>query len=248
MSDLYTYIGAGQVYLENLSASKGLLPIGEVSKLEMSIETDKKTLQSHVQGGGGLADSVARISALNFAMDVNSLSPENLAMAMYGSTSAAASETITDESHTAYPGALVSFTAVPDLTDPASVVVTGTGGTPTYVLGTDYDLSPAGILIKASGSIAAATPILVDYLSKAHNVLEMLTNSGDSYRLVFEGLNEARSDKPVIAELYRNKFDPTSGLGLISDDFGTLSLTGSVLKDPAKAGAGISKYMNIKMV
>jgi hypothetical protein len=76
----------------------------------------------------------------------------------------------------------------------------------------------------------------------------MLTNSGDAYRLVFEGLNEARSDKPVIAELFRNKFDPTSGLGLISDDFGVLSLTGSVLKDPAKAGAGISKYMNIKMV
>jgi hypothetical protein len=116
------------------------------------------------------------------------------------------------------------------------------------VLGTDYELSPAGIIIKAGGSIAAASAVLVDYLSKAHNVLEMLTNSGDSYRLVFEGLNEARSDAAVIVELFRNKFDPTSGLGLISDDFATLSLTGSVLKDTSKTGAGISKYMNIKMV
>lgn len=246
MSDLYTYIGAGQVYLENLAASKGLLPIGEVSRLELAIETDKQTLQSYVQSGGGLADSVTRISALNFSMDINSLSPENLAMAMYGSTTTAASEAITDEAHTAYPGALVSFVEVPDLDE--TIAVTGAGGTPEYTKGTDYDLSPAGIVIKVGGTISAATPISVDYVSKAHNVLEMLTNSGDAYRLVFEGLNEARSDAPVIAELYRNKFDPTSGLGLISDGFGSLSLTGSVLKDTSKTGAGISKYMSIKMV
>lgn len=246
MSDLYTYIGAGQVYLENLTSSKGLLPIGEVSTLELAIETDKKTLTSHVQGGGGLADSVSRISELTYSMDVNSLSPDNIAMAMYGSNSGVASETVTDEAHTAYPGALVAFSAVPNLDE--DIVVTSSDGSTEYVAATDYDLSPAGIVIKESGSIAAGTAILVDYVSVAHNVLEMLTNSGDSYRLVFEGLNEARSDAQVIVELYRNKFDPTSGLGLISDDFASLSLTGSVLKDTSKTGAGISKYMNIKMV
>lgn len=246
MSEIYSYIGAGQVYLENLAQSKGLLPIGEVSKLELAIETDKKELASHTQSGGGVADVVSRIKGVNTAMDINSLSPENIAMALYGSVAAAASEVVADEPHDAYPGALVSFVNPPDLA--VAPVIKNTAGDTTYTENDDYELSPAGIRIKAGGAIAAKTGIKVNYTSLAHNAIEMLTNSGDPYRLVFEGLNEARSDKPVNVELFKNKFDPTSGLGLIADEFGTLSLTGSVLKDTSKTGAGISKFAKISMV
>ncbi len=246
MNELYTYIGAGPVYLENLNASEGLLPIGEVSKLELAIETDKKELASHVQSGGGLADVVSRIKGVNISMDINSLSPENIAMALYGSVTAAASGVVVDEPHDAYPGALVSFVSPPDLAVPP--VVKNTAGDTTYVVGDDYELSPAGIKIKVGGAISAKTGIKVGYTSLAHDVIQMLTNSGDSYRLVFEGLNEARGDKPVSVELFKSKFDPTSGLGLIADDFGTLSLSGSVLKDTSKVGAGLSKFAKISMV
>jgi hypothetical protein len=244
--DLYSYIGAGQVYLENLDQSKGLLPIGEVSALELAIETDKKVLTSNTQSGGGVADSVTRISAVNSSMELSSLSPENVAMALYGSVSKVAVKVVVDEAQDAYPGALVSFVNPPNLA--IEPVVKNKAGTTTYAKGVDYELSPAGIRIKVGGTISAKTEIKVGYTSLGHDVIEMLTNSGASYRLVFEGLNEARTDKPVLVELYRNKFDPTSSLGLISDDFGSLSLTGSVLKDTSKAGVGVSKYMSIKMV
>lgn len=246
MSEIYTYIGAGQVHLENLTQSKGLLPIGEVPKLELSIEIDKKELQSHTQSGGGLADVVSRIKSVGIAMDINSLSPENIAMAMYGSATVVAGAAKTDEPHDAYPGALVSFLNPPDLN--IAPVIKSVAGSTTYVANTDYELSPAGIKIKAGGAIIAKTAIKVSYTALGHDVIQMLTNSGDSYRLVFEGLNEARSDKPVIVELFKTKFDPTSGLGLIADDFGVLSLTGSVLKDTSKAGASISKFARISMV
>lgn len=246
MSEVYSYIGAGQVYLENLDNSKGLVAIGEVPKLDLSVETDKKTLASNTQSGGGIADAVTRITAVNSSMEISSLSPKNLAMALYGSVNPVAGKAVTEEPQTAFPGALVSFINPPDLSQ--AVALTGLGGTPVYVVGDDYELSPAGVKIKEGGAISAETAVLVDYTGLAHDVVEMLTNSGASYRLVFEGLNEARTDKPVLVELYRNKFDPTSGLGLIADDFGTLSLTGTVLKDTSKAGAGKSKYMSIKMV
>ena len=88
----------------------------------------------------------------------------------------------------------------------------------------------------------------MSYVSKAHNAVEMLTNSGDEYRLVFEGLNEASSDDPVLVTMHRCKFEPTSGLGFISDDFGSLSLAGDVLKDPAITAAGLSKFAKVEMV
>ena len=246
-NSVYSYLGAGQVFLQNRTGTdKGLLPIGEVSELEISVDTNKKELPSSSQTGGGLADSVARISGVTMTMNVNSLSPENIAIALRGDASLIASATVTDEAHTAYPGALVKFNKVPDLSE--TITVTGDGGTPTYIADTDYTLSPAGIRILAGGSISASTDIEVSYVSKAHNAVEMLTNSGDEYRLVFEGLNEASSDDPVLVTMHRCKFEPTSGLGFISDDFGSLSLAGDVLKDPAITAAGLSKFAKVEMV
>jgi hypothetical protein len=73
-------------------------------------------------------------------------------------------------------------------------------------------------------------------------VIEAMTGSGDEYELIFDGLNEAETDKAVIIRVYRVKWSPTSGLGFIGDDFGELPLEGSVLVDSTKVGAGISQY------
>lgn len=246
MIEQQTFVGAGKVYLEMLDQSKGLLPIGEVSKLDLSIETEKLELKSHQQSGGGLADSITRISGVNIAMDLDNLSSENIAMAIYGSTSAVAGAAVTVEPHDAYPGALVSFINPPDLSK--AIVVKPKVGSTTYVKGTDYELSPAGVTIKAGGAINAKTAILVDYHGLGHDVIQMLTGSGKAYRLFFEGLNEGNSDTPVLVEIFRSKFDPTSSLGLITDGIGNLSMTGTVLKDSSKVEAGISKYVSIKKV
>ena len=246
MIEQQTFVGVGTVYLENLKASKGLLPIGEVSKLELAIATEKLELKSHIQSGGGLADSITRISGVNIAMDVDNFSADNIAMALFGNSTAAVGKAVTDEPQAAYPGALVSFVNPPDLD--SVIEVTSSDGLTTYVLGTDYELSPAGITITQGGAIAAKTDILVDYISLDHDVIEMLTSTGDPYRLYFEGLNEGNSDSPVLVEIFRSKFDPTSSIGFITEGIGNLSMSGTVLKDTSKVGAGISKYVNIKKV
>lgn len=43
--------------------------------------------------------------------------------------------------------------------------------------------------------------------------------------MVFKGLNEARSGKPQIVEVYKLSHSPSS-LGLIGDDFGAMEFTG----------------------
>ena len=77
------------------------------------------------------------------------------------------------------------------------------------------------------------------------DTIECLTSAALDYKLVFEGLNEARSNKAVTVTLYRVQFSPTKGLDLIGDKFAELSLTGKVLKDTTITGAGKSQYMKI---
>ncbi|MDO6749014.1 hypothetical protein, partial [Gilvimarinus sp. 1_MG-2023] len=62
------------------------------------------------------------------------------------------------------------------------------------------------------------------------------------YELVFEGLNEANGGVAQPLTLYRNKFSPTTGLGLITDEFGTMTIECEALEDTSKTGAGISRY------
>ncbi|MDO6804319.1 hypothetical protein Q4595_17865, partial [Wenyingzhuangia sp. 1_MG-2023] len=98
--NVYTYIGAGQVYLRRLDIAHGLLPIGDVSELELSIETDEITLTQHTQPGGGNLDKVERISSMGVSLTLAELKPENVAMALYGDATVVAAAEVVDESHT----------------------------------------------------------------------------------------------------------------------------------------------------
>ena len=69
------------------------------------------------------------------------------------------------------------------------------------------------------------------------------------YEMVFVGLNEARSGKPVRIEAYRVKFGPAQALALISgDEHASLEVTGKLQADTRKTGVGVSTYFNAKVV
>ena len=130
---------------------------------------------------------------------------------------------------------------------PTSVVVTDGTGVTTYTAGSDYEVRPAGIYILPGSTIADGTSILIDYDYGAGDVIEAITNSGKEWEMVFEGLNEARSDKPVVVDIYRLKFSPAQSVDFIGDDYASLQLTGEALKDTSKTGAGISQYIKVRM-
>jgi len=55
-------------------------------------------------------------------------------------------------------------------------------------------------------------------------------------------LNEARSGKAVVIHIYRQKLGAAQNLALIGDDYAALEISGKVLKDTTKTGAGVSQY------
>lgn len=248
----YSYIGKGPVYAQNRAGGEGLMPIGNVSSLELSADENKIEQQDYTQPGGGLANSVTRISSVTLSMTMLDISPRNLALALRGGvTSEAGGSSVTGETHTAYLGALVAFDFTPDLSDYANtltVTYDPGGAATTLVENTDYEVTRAGIrILEASATVVDGDTVEVAYDKAPAEIIEALTKTEQEFRLVFDGLNEAQSGKAVTLTVHRFKFSPAQGLGLISDEFAELQIEGDVLIDNSVTGTGISRYFKVAM-
>lgn len=238
----YSYIGSGKVYLKQVGSAAGLIEVGNVSALSFNVTEDTKELKDYTQPGGGTYNEVKRISSVEMSMTMHDLSPENLARVLYGTASAITSAAVTDESKVAYKNAFIPLNFIPTAAAP---VVKHTSGTPTYVENTDYEVRPGGIFILQGGAITDAQVIKVSYTKAAANAVEALTNAGQEYEVFFDGLNEARSGKSSTVYAYRVKIGAAQNLSLIGDDYAALEVTGKLLKDTTKSGAGISQYFKV---
>ncbi|MBV2132049.1 hypothetical protein KRX52_04460 [Pseudomonas sp. MAP12] len=238
------FLGAGKQYLEDLDDPKGLIFIGNCNSLNYEAAAEEIDEPDFTTPGGGLDNSVQRISALTVAYNARHFKAANMARALYGSATDVAAGTVTSETHVAHKGALILL-ANPGATN---VIVKSADGLTTHTLDTDYTLDPAGFpVILEGGAIADASTIKVDYSYAKHATIQALVTSGKRYRHVFVGLNEARSGKPVVIELFIVKHSPAS-LSFIGSEFQGMEFTAKVQKDPSKVGVGLSQYMVIKDV
>jgi hypothetical protein len=163
----YSYIGSGKVYMRVAGASAGLVEVGNCSNLNFSISEEAKELKDYTQGGGGLYNSVRRISGVEVAMTLHDLNDDNLAVATFGTSSAIAAGSVSNEAlGNVYPGA-IGPTAFP-INTTQTVTVTHTqsaaaarANTTAYALG-DYILPAAanGYIYKATaaGTSAGSPP------------------------------------------------------------------------------------------
>ena len=240
----YAYIGKGTIYLQ---ASDGVArSIGNCSKLSFEVSEDKKELMDYETSGGGVADSVSRIKTVIMKVTAHQFSPENLAISLYGDTTASTAATVTDESHTnILAGDLIVFEHFPDLDEDIIVKVSGTPDV-TLTEDTDYTITPVGVQLIADGGADDGDTLKVTYKSRAENLVKTFIEAAQEYIMKFVGLNEARSNNPVYVEVFRVKFSPTTGLDLIGDDFANLSLEAEILKDTTR-GTGLSQFFNVRI-
>jgi hypothetical protein len=101
------------------------------------------------------------------------------------------SGTVTDEAATSDEGDWIALAN--KRVKPGTVVVTGTGGTPTYVEGTDYvvDYANGKLFTLASGTIGDATTLEVDYQYYAYRKGEMSTIERGKMTLTYKTLSAA---------------------------------------------------------
>ena len=242
----YSYLGSGKVYMRVVDAAAPLRFIGNVTDLTFNVAEDNKELKDRTQPGGGTYNEVRRIGSVEATVKMSDLSPDNVALAMYG-TAAEITAGATSETHTAYVGGLVRTNFPIDTTVAVTVSAAGSPDTP-YTLDDDFTVRGGGIEITDDSAITDGQSITIGYTKKAGNKVEALVAAAQEYELLFDGLNEARSGKTVRVTAHRVKFGPAQALALLSEEYAELEVRGKLLKDTSKNGTSESQYFVTEVV
>lgn len=234
----HIYLGKGSIYLDGRK-------IGNCSQLQLSHESEKKTLPDYESAGGGNAASLERISGVTAVITAHDLSPENVAVATRGAVTVYAGGAVTDEPHNDIEvGKLIVFDHIPN----TGATITVKKGATTLTLDSDYELAGrSGIIPLAGGAntLANGDDLTVSYTGLADSVVEGIVNSGLEFELFFDGLNEAQSGRAVQVKAYKAKPSP-GNLDFIGDDYAGLQLTFELIKDTTKNGTTASQYYTVK--
>ena len=227
--------GQGAVFLGDIDASgnpTNLLFIGDVSEAELTPDVSKVEIIENVTGNGNVGASWHNQVKYNFRMVCKSTKDSHLAEILQASNTAKAAGSVSAEAHTAKLGRF----SVMDHTKISNVVVTGSGGTPTYVLDTDYVVHADKGMVEwlSGGTVSDAEAVEIDYdYADQHHISADPGNTVKS--LVFAGKNSADSDKQVRCEVYQINIDP-GALGMIQASQGAeVPVTGLVQLATARA-------------
>ena len=240
-------MNVGQVYARPYGSIGAPLPIGNVLELSLEHSEDVQTQEDMSKLGGGTHAEVRRVKEVKLKMKLADLNVTNLARGELGTVEGIEAGDVADEPHIATLGGLLRLAHI----QPTAVVVkkgaTSAAATPVAMVG-NYEVRPEGVFLlpKAVG-LVAADKLWVSYSYGEYAVIQALTTKAVELELTFGGLNEADDGKPVLVEIWRASQGVTKSLALISKNFGSLDVEGTVLMDPTKVGAGISKYYKTSM-
>lgn len=233
----------GQLYAAPYGAAGAVpMPVGNVLELSLEHAEDVQTQEDMTRLGGGIHAEVRRVKEVKFKAKLADLNVINLTRAVLGTAQAVAGATVADEPHTAALGGLLRLAHI----QPTAVTIkkgpdVGTA-TPVTAPG-NWEVRPEGVyLLPEAAGIADADKLWVSYTYGAYASIEALTTKSIELALTFGGLNEADSGKPTVVDIYRCSQGVTKTLAMLGKSFGALDVEGSVLMDPTKTGAGISRY------
>lgn len=242
------FVGAGKIYIADYSsgASFGLRnfrPIGNASAFQFSFSETKQELKDYTDPAGGTAASMSKIDTVSGQIDMRDLSVENLALALWGTTSTLATTAITGEAHVLKTG---RFVPTSRLINTATAPVVKKGAT--TVLAADYTVSKGGITFASTlttASVADGDSITIDYTPAASADVQAIINSAPNVSIFFEGVNTVNG-KYASTRMYKCKLGVAQNVGQIGDDFGTLSISFTVEKDTTVSGAGVSQFFKME--
>lgn len=234
------YLGGGDLYIDRMDPVTGLY-LGlagpfECGKLEIKPNTDlKEAISRGKTTYGQVIESVAVQKPADLTVQLNELDKDALTLAFLGTNAAwtQTGGTITAQAVTAVHDKWVSLGKTNFAV--AGFSVTHTSGTPTYVLGTDYDVNYrlGMIRIKSTGAIlnGASVKVTGTYQSSAGTRISGGTQAQVRAKFILDGVNFA-DNLPCICTVWEAVMAPDTGFDFLSDGFGNITLKGR-LKTPA---------------
>jgi hypothetical protein len=259
------YSGQGRVYSAERDATTGAPlgfdELGNIPDLSVSVAVTKFEHKESQSGSRAVDLTIVQEKKGSFSMTLESMSLDNLALAFWGSHAHTVAGSVATENVIAYLGkrSALSLPAV------SSVVVQDDADTITYEFGTsatdvlslngyvDEDAGSIHVFTDADQTTKGATVNIVDlevlhiaFDNAASGQVEAFQETSMERYLRFEGLNTIEG-KAVIVELYKAQLDPLADYGLINEELGTLTITGSLLYDDKQAeGSNFFRQVNVE--
>lgn len=234
----------GSFFLKDLSdPNSALLPVGNA---EATINQEMTEItQPNFQSLGGSNCKVEYVESVSLDLVLHCTNPENLAIAFMGDYGQLTAGSATDEPHTVNAEMeLIPFLHVPNKANPISVK--NAAGTTTYVAGTDYVVTNAGIQILEDTTIPMGSVVEVSYTYGANWFINAQTVSQKEYLVVLDGFNVGEGgERPVVLKAWKVKFAPTDSFALISGtEFAQLNVSGEILRDNSRVAG--SKFFTVE--
>ncbi|MBK6414065.1 hypothetical protein [Sphingopyxis sp.] len=244
------FIGKAKVYIAPYASGSAFEArtfryVENCSNFQFGFAEEEKKLLDYASASGGVDASVKRITDVTGSLDLRHLTADNLAMALWGTTTTSSSvAAITGEAgYTISPGGFAP-TKKPIDTTVAPVVKKGA----TVISTADYTVTAGGILFASTISTVGITPgdaITIDYTPQASASIQSLISTAPDVSIMVEGVNEVDGSY-VVWRGYKCKLGVASGISLIGDDFATLTVSFAVQKDETIVTAGKSKYFEMQ--
>ncbi len=229
------FSGQGRVFIgaRDINGNpQGLTFVGNVPDLKVSLSVETLEHQES-QSGQRLTDlQLIKTKKGEFACTLEELIQSNLELALYGSTTAVTTGTVTDEPviSTAELGKLYLLG-----NQNVSSVILKAGAT--TVADTQYTVNAKHGSIMFTDLTGVTDAITASYSYGAANVTAMFTQPLPERWVRFEGLNTADANKEVVIDLYRVAINPAKDLSVISNELMKFELSGQVLADLTKPAA-----------
>ncbi|WP_271273826.1 phage tail tube protein [Aliamphritea hakodatensis] len=224
-SEHRAFLGLAELYLRPYGSGVPASLVGDLSELKISQSQDTKKIPGKsILSGGADVKTYTQVSDVSVQFTLTSWHLDNLKLALGATEIDQAGGTVTDESLVAGYGLVMLKHK-----GAKSVVLTSSDGSTTYEEGKDYTVMPSGLLIHKGGAINEADNLLADYEHPPKQVLQGLVTKGKQWEMLIDGINRAETDDQYSVHLFKVDIPPVSDLDLLTDDFGSLTLTGTVL-------------------
>ena len=242
------YSGQGALLLADRDGNgdpTGFLEVGNVSALTLAVETTVFEHKESCSGTRGVDLELTQEINITATITMESLNKENLALALYGTSSIVAAASATAESHVSYHDKWIGM----DNIKISTVVVKDVTDVTTYVLDTDYEvnLETGSIRVLSTGSITDLDVLHIDYDFAVQDDVQAITTSSAPQKYArFEGLNTADTDKAIVVELFKMSIQPLAELALINEEISQLEVEAKILLDTTKTAG--SQYFTIRKI
>lgn len=241
MSQIKEFSFNGKIWLGARQASGkpgALVQVGDAPALQLKLTAARDDTYESMDGQKVQSGTVQKSKQCSLSMSLKYFGSKQLAIALYGALQTVGAGTATAES---LPDALaVGDGFILDNPNASAVVITDSAGTPaTLVEGTDYHMDSLAAGIGVIDNIGTyVQPFKAAYSFADRIDMAMFSAPIPSRYLVLDGINTTLGDdygKRIQLRLYQCVFDPVGQLDFISNTFGQLQMTGTVLYDPLSA-------------